>query len=72
MLRIRICKIIIIFSKGKVLTNEIFKPQGIIIVQANLLQAQLEEELKLYLKYGEVNDKEKLKFKIGRAHKQGH
>lgn len=34
--------------KGKIQHNEIFKPQGIIIVQTNILQDQLQRILKQY------------------------
>ena len=52
--------------------NEIFKPQGIIIVQTNLLQDQLKRILAQYKEFGDTKKSEKLKFTIGRMDKEGH
>ena len=47
-------------------------PQGIIIVQTNILQDQLTRILKSYKEYGETQKSEKLNFSIGRMDKEGH
>lgn len=52
--------------------NEIFKPQGVIIVQTNILQDQLQRILQSYGEFGAAKNSEKLKFKIGRLDKQMH
>jgi superfamily II DNA/RNA helicase len=52
--------------------DEIFKPQGVIIVQTNILQDQLQRILKQYHDFGENKKSEKLRFKIGRLDKEKH
>ena len=52
--------------------NEIFKPQGMIIVQTNILQDMLVRILRSFQEFGETNKSEKLNFKIGRMDKDGH
>ena len=52
--------------------NEIFKPQGIIVVQTNILQDQLTRILKSYQEFGQTKKSEKLNFTIGRMDKEGH
>lgn len=52
--------------------NEIFKPQGIIIVQTNILQDQLQRILGSYQEFGANKKSEKLNFKIGRMDKEAH
>lgn len=55
--------------RGKVIQNEIFKPQGVILLQNNVLQEQIESILKEFLEYGEKTKSEKLNFKLGRLDK---
>ena len=62
----------VIFSRGKILKDEIFKPQGVILLQNNVLQEQIESILKEFIKFGEINKSEKLSFKLGTLHKDGH
>jgi superfamily II DNA/RNA helicase len=47
---------------GKVEKNEIFRPQGVIIIQNFLLQSQLGDYLKNFRRYGDNHNIEKLKF----------
>ena len=42
--------------RGKVMKDEIFKPQGVIIIQNFLLQSQLNEYLKYFREYGDNHD----------------
>lgn len=58
--------------RGKLQVNEIFRPQGIIIIQNFLLQSQLNEYLKNFKQYGIENNVEKLKFEIGVLNTDGH
>jgi hypothetical protein len=43
---------LVILDLLKVQANEIFKPQGVIIVQTNILQDQLQRILKQYQEFG--------------------
>lgn len=40
--------------KGKLLQKEVFKPQGVILVQTNILQDQIQRILGQYSKFGET------------------
>ena len=51
--------------RGKTMTNEVYRPQAIIIIQNFLLQSQLNEYLSYFRDYGENNNIDKLKFKVG-------
>lgn len=51
--------------RGKTMTNEVYHPQAIIIIQNFLLQSQLNEYLSYFRDYGENNNIDKLKFKVG-------
>ena len=46
------------------MTNEVYRPQAIIIIQNFLLQSQLNEYLSYFRDYGENNNIDKLKFKV--------
>lgn len=54
------------------MTNEIFRPQAVIIIQNFLLQSQLNEYLNYFKDFGENNNVDKLKFKIGVLNQEGH
>ena len=58
--------------RGKTTENEIFKPQGVIIIQNFLLQSQLNEYLKNFRDYGENNNIARLKFQIGLLNNDKH
>lgn len=60
------------FSKGKIMPNEIFRPQGVIIVQTNILQDQIQKILAVFQEFGKNNKSEKLAFTIGRIDKEKH
>ena len=53
------------FARGKTMANEVYRPQAIIIIQNFLLQSQLNEYLSYFRDYGENNNIDKLKFKVG-------
>jgi len=59
-------------SKGRVIKDEIFKPQGVILLQNNVLQEQIQNILKEFIEYGEKTKSEKLVFKLGRLDGEGH
>lgn len=71
-LKIKSCNFFYLWSRGKVIQNEIFKPQGVILLQNNVLQEQIESILKEFIEYGEKTKSEKLNFKLGRLDKEGH
>lgn len=53
MLKIKFCNYIFYFSKGRVIKDEIFKPQGVILLQNNVLQEQIQGILKEFIEFGE-------------------
>ena len=60
------CNFLTYLSRGKVIVNEIFKPQGVILLQNNVLQEQIQNILKEFIEFGEKTKSEKLQFKLGR------
>jgi hypothetical protein len=52
-LKIKFCNYIFYFSKGRVIKDEIFKPQGVILLQNNVLQEQIQGILKEFIEFGE-------------------
>lgn len=72
MYKIKTCKYLFYRSKGKVIKNEIFAPQGVIILQNNVLQQQIESILQNFIDYGITNKSEKLNFSIGKLDKDKH
>ena len=51
--RIKFCNFLSYSSRGKVAVNEIFKPQGVILLQTNVLQEQIQNILKEFIEFGE-------------------
>lgn len=47
--KIKVCNYFYNLSRGKIIQNEIFKPQGVILLQNNVLQEQIESILKEFL-----------------------
>ena len=58
--------------RGKVMPNEIFKPQGVIIIKNFLLQSQLNNYLVNFRDFGENRNISQLKFTIGILNNDGH
>lgn len=58
--------------RGKVQTNQIFRPQGVIIIQNFVLQSQLNDYLINFREYFKGHNANKHKFTVGVLNNDGH